>query len=101
MVGEMRGVPPSPSQRVTSQQAVQDLINNPPIGPQDPEGARFAGRDWRTIKVGEIIAPEETRFVQADTSVEEATKLLTTSGAPNVVLIRTDPSTRDAVGAFD
>ncbi|KAF4556276.1 SDS23-like protein [Elsinoe fawcettii] len=100
----MRGIHHSPNQPRSpsvSQQALQDLINNPPIGLQDPSDARFAGRDWRTIKVGEIIAPEETRFVQVDTSVEEATKLLTTSGAPNVVLIREKPDTRVAIGAFD
>ncbi|KAF2155159.1 hypothetical protein K461DRAFT_223072 [Myriangium duriaei CBS 260.36] len=97
----MRGVPHSPNQRSVSHQALQDLINNPPVGVQDPDDAKFAGRDWRTIKVGEIIAPEEVRFVQVDTSVEEATRILTTSGAPNVVLIRAKPDTRDAIGAFD
>lgn len=96
-----RGHPQSPGQRSVSQQALQDLINNPPIGVQDPEDAKFAGRDWRSIKVGEIIAPEEVRFVQVDTSVEEATRVLTRSGAPNVVLIRAKPDTRDAIGAFD
>lgn len=100
----MRGIPQSPGPQRSpsvSHQALQDLINNPPVGVHDPEEARFAGRDWRTIKVGEIIAPEETRFVQIDTSVEEATKLLVNSGAPNVVLIREEPDTRTAVGAFD
>ncbi|PSK54015.1 Protein sds23 [Elsinoe australis] len=100
----MRGIHHSPGQSRSpsvSQQALQDLINNPPVGVHDPSDAKFAGRDWRTIKVGEIIAPEETRFVQVDTSVEEATKLLITSGAPNVVLIRQKPDTRVAVGAFD
>ncbi|GAM83285.1 hypothetical protein ANO11243_012710 [Dothideomycetidae sp. 11243] len=94
-------MPHSPNSRNVSHQALQDLINNPPVGLQDPEDAKFAGRDWRTIKLGEIIATEETRFVQVDTSVEEATRILTTSGAPNVVLIRPDRDTRDAVGAFD
>ncbi|PNS21413.1 Protein sds23 [Sphaceloma murrayae] len=90
----MRGIHHSPNQSRSpsvTQQALQDLINNPPVGLQDPADAKFAGRDWRTIKVGEIIAPEETRFVQ----------LLVTSGAPNVVLIRQQPDSRVAVGAFD
>lgn len=61
-----------------TQQALQDLINNPPIGLHDrKESTKFAGRDWRKIGVGEIVAPEETRFVQVDTSVEEATKVST------------------------
>ena len=36
----------------------------------DPE---FAGRDWRTIRVGEIVDPTQVRFVEYDTTVEEAT----------------------------
>ncbi|GAB7356162.1 hypothetical protein MBLNU459_g6754t1 [Dothideomycetes sp. NU459] len=99
----LRGVPNSPRQRHPSfsQQALQDLINNPPVAKHDPDGDRFHDRDWRSIRVGEIIAPEEVRFVEVDTSVEAATKLLIESGAPNVVLIREDKSTRQAVGAFD
>lgn len=101
----MRGMPPSPrlAQRTSSfsHQAVQELINNPPVARQDPADVMFGGRDWRTIGVGEVTAPEETRFVEVDTSVEDATKLLITSGAPNVVLIREHKNTRTAIGAFD
>lgn len=58
-----------------SQQAVQDLINNPPVALDDKVDEKFAGRDWRAIKVEEIIDPEETRFVEVDSSVEDATKV--------------------------
>lgn len=54
---------------------MQDLINNPPVARHDHDEDRFTGRDWRTIQVGEIIAPEEVRFVEVDTSVEDATKV--------------------------
>lgn len=64
--------PPSPRgsrQPSISQLAVQDLYDNPPHN-LDP---KFAGRDWRTIQVRELTTPEDLRFVQVDTSVEDAT----------------------------
>jgi hypothetical protein len=73
---ELRGAPPSPrSQRQPSisQLAVQDLIDNPPHrSAPDP---RFAGRDWRTIKILELTSPEDLRFVETDTPVEAATNV--------------------------
>jgi len=51
------------------------LINNPPVAHHDKADERFAGRDWKSIRVGEIIAPEEVRFAEVDTSVEDATKV--------------------------
>lgn len=84
----MRGIPQhSPTHRnpSLSQQAIQDLINNPPIGTHHPDDTKFAGRDWRTITLGEIIAPQETRFVQVDTSVEEATKVAPAILVPTVI----------------
>jgi len=69
----MRGIPGSPRASrhpSLSQQALQDLLNNPPTMGGDPE---FAGRDWRTIRVGEIVDPTQVRFVEYDTTVEEAT----------------------------
>ncbi|TKA40323.1 Protein SDS23, partial [Cryomyces minteri] len=98
----LRGVPPSPrSQRQPSlsQQALQELMNNPPVA--NSGDRRFVGKDWRQVKVGEIVAPEEVRFVEAGTSVEDATNLLISSGAPNVVLIRDTADSRTAVGTFD
>lgn len=40
-----------------------------------PNADKYQDRDWRSMKVGEIIAPEEVRFVNVDSSVEEATKV--------------------------
>ncbi|OCK82426.1 hypothetical protein K432DRAFT_380434 [Lepidopterella palustris CBS 459.81] len=97
----LRGVPSSPRahrQPSLSQQALQDLLNNPPTKNGAPE---FVGRDWRTIQLGEIVDVEQVRFVEYETSVEEATKTLVSSGAPNVVLIRDSPTSRTAIGTFD
>jgi CBS domain-containing protein len=73
---------------------------NPPVKQNGEEAARFRGRDWRTIQVQEIIDPAETRFVELDTSIEDTTKLLIRSGAPNVVLVRESRKTRTAIGMF-
>ncbi|KAF2685683.1 hypothetical protein K458DRAFT_364627 [Lentithecium fluviatile CBS 122367] len=97
----MRGMPASPRasrQPSLSQQALQDLLNNPPTKGGDP---KFQGRDWRTVKVGEIVEEGQVRFVEYDTSVEEATNLLVQSGAPNVVLLRENPDSQTATGTFD
>ncbi|KAF2707334.1 hypothetical protein K504DRAFT_504508 [Pleomassaria siparia CBS 279.74] len=100
-VESVRGIPPSPRasrQPSLSQQAMQDLINNPPTKAGDP---KFLGRDWRTIRVGEIVDPAQVRFVQYDTTVEEATNILVQNGAPNVVLLRDSETSRTATGTFD
>lgn len=71
----MRGTPVSPRASrhpSLSQQALQELLNNPPTKGGDP---KFHGRDWKTVKVGEIVDDEQVRFVQYDTSVEEATNV--------------------------
>lgn len=62
---------------------------------------RFKGRDWRSVQVQEIIDPSETRFVELETSIEDTTKLLVRSGAPNVVLVRESRKTKTAIGTFD
>ena len=56
-----------------SQLAIQDLIDNPP-NPTAPD-PRFAGRDWRTIKIQELTNPEDMKFVETDTGVEAATNV--------------------------
>ncbi|KAL1618940.1 cell separation during budding [Neofusicoccum ribis] len=99
----LRGMPASPRasrQPSLSQQALQDLLNNPPVGKNNQNSA-FAGRDWRSVKVGEIIDPELVRFVEIDTSVEEATNVLISSGSPNVVLLRENKESHAAIGTFD
>ncbi|ORY09772.1 hypothetical protein BCR34DRAFT_567910 [Clohesyomyces aquaticus] len=98
----MRGIPPSSPraarQPSLSQQALQDLLNNPPTKNGAPE---FAGRDWKSIQVKEIVDPAQVRFAEYDMSVEEATSLLVQTGAPNVVLLRESPDSRTATGTFD
>ncbi|KAF2751856.1 hypothetical protein M011DRAFT_473160 [Sporormia fimetaria CBS 119925] len=101
----MRAMPPaSPRsshqsrQPSMSQQALQELLSNPPTKGQN---SQFQGRDWKTVQVGEVVDSALVRFAEYDTSVEEATELLISSGAPNVVLLREDPNTRAATGTFD
>ncbi|KAL9123638.1 MAG: hypothetical protein Q9217_006948, partial [Psora testacea] len=98
---QLRGMPPSPRQQrhmSLSQAQIQELLNNPPTaGQADP---KFAGRDWQHIAVGELVDAEDVRFVELDTAVEDATNLLTESGAP-VLLIRAAPSEKSAVATFD
>src|ERR1700760_157157 len=69
-----RHVPLSPrSQRAPSmsQQAIQDLLNDPPSAKSgDPA---FAGRDWRSVMVEEIVDEAQVRFVEMMTSIEKAT----------------------------
>lgn len=70
----LRGLPPSPrAQRQPSltQLAVQDLIDNPPAR-NDPT---FAGRDWRTVNVAELVSPELLKFAEVNTGVEAATNV--------------------------
>lgn len=72
----MRPHPPSPrNQRhpSLSQAAVQELLNNPT--PLNKPDARFKGRDWRSIEIGELVNSDDVRFVETNTSVEEATNV--------------------------
>jgi hypothetical protein len=78
-VENLRNVPPSPrSQRHPSftgvhPSAIADLLSLPPTHKMpDP---RFAGRDWRDITIGELVAPEDVKWVTMNTSVEDATKV--------------------------
>jgi CBS domain-containing protein len=74
---------------------------NPPVKMENgQDAAKFKGRDWRSIQVHEIIDLAETRFVELDTSIEDTTKLLIRSGAPNVVIIRESRATKTAIGLF-
>ncbi|KAI9759861.1 MAG: cell separation during budding [Chaenotheca gracillima] len=96
-----RSHPPSPRQQrhpSLTHAAVQELVNNPPVAkPSDPA---FAGRDWKEIHVGELVSLQDVAFVELDTGVEAATKLLIDSGAP-VILIREKASDESAVSTFD
>jgi len=73
--GDLR-YPPSPRstrQSSISSIAVQDLIDNPPH--RTAPDARFANRDWRTIRVAELSSPEDLKFIDIDANVEEATNV--------------------------
>jgi hypothetical protein len=78
----MRGAPTSPRasrQPSLTQQALQDLLNNPPTKGSD---SQFNGRDWKTVRLREIVDPEVVRFVEYDTSVEDATSVRSTTTSP-------------------
>lgn len=69
----LRGLPSSPrSHRHPSftQAALQDLLNHPPSSRL--HNPRFAGRDWRDISIGDIVSDDDVRWVDLDTSVEDA-----------------------------
>ncbi len=47
-------------------------MNHPPSGSKHTN-PRFAGRDWRDIAIGELTSPDDIRWIDMDSSVEEAT----------------------------
>lgn len=56
-----------------TQAGVQELLNHPPATKTgDP---RFAGRDWRNIRVGELVQKSDVRWAELDTPIEVATKV--------------------------
>src|ERR1700760_151238 len=62
-----RSAPLSPRAHRTSSvsaPAIQELLNNPPSA-QEADPA-FEGRDWRSIRVEEIIDHKKVRFVHLD-----------------------------------
>ncbi|PGH27567.1 hypothetical protein AJ80_00809 [Polytolypa hystricis UAMH7299] len=96
----LRAAPSSPRARrqpSLTQSAIQSLIDNPPT--RNAADPAFSGRDWTQITVGELVSPDDFRFVEADTGIEEATNLLIESGAH--VLIREKPEDKTAIGNFD
>jgi hypothetical protein len=52
---------------------VQELLNHPP--PSKAGDPRFVGRDWRQIRVGELVDKNEVRWAELDVGVEQATKV--------------------------
>lgn len=73
----LRNAPSSPrSQRHPSftQAALQDLLNHPPAHNKHAN-PKFAGRDWRDVDIGELVSSEDIKWVEIDSSVEEATKV--------------------------
>ena len=41
--------------------------------------------------MGELVKPSEVRWAELETPIEAATKLLSDSGPPNVILVREQP----------
>ena len=71
----LRNTPSSPrSHRHPSftQAAVQELLNHPPAGSKYAN-PKFAGRDWRDVTIGELVSPDDIKWVELDSSIEEAT----------------------------
>ncbi|KAI1826605.1 hypothetical protein F4861DRAFT_536916 [Xylaria intraflava] len=98
----LRALPSSPrSQRHLSftQSAVQDLLNHPP--PSRQHNPRFAGRDWRDIAISELVSDDDVRWVDMDTSVEDASMALVRNSTSNVVLIRENAKSTKPVSTFD
>ena len=48
-------------------------MNNPP--PNRHQNPRYVGRDWRDVAIGELLQPDEVKWAELDTSVQEATKV--------------------------
>ncbi|KAI9779601.1 MAG: cell separation during budding [Geoglossum umbratile] len=99
----VRGLPP-PSPRAARhpsfpQSAIDMMLTSTPI-PRPGESSKFSGRDWKSIKVCELVDEENVHFVELDTPVETATQLLIESGAP-VILLRETPESKAACGTFD
>jgi hypothetical protein len=72
----LRGIPPSPRahrQPSLTQQALQDLVNNPPV--RKKESLEFGGREWKKIGVGEVVERHKIKWVEVHTSVEDATNV--------------------------
>ena len=56
-----------------TQQAVQELLNHPPNS--KTSDSRFAGREWRNIRVGELVQTSDVRWAELETPIESATKV--------------------------
>jgi CBS domain-containing protein len=97
----LRHIPPSPRQRQPSltQAAVQELLNNPPHANRF-HNPKFANREWREITVEELVSPKDVKWIDMDSSVEDATMILLKS-QPSLVLVREDSTSKTATSTFD
>jgi hypothetical protein len=74
----LRNHPPSPRHRHPSltQAAIQDLLNHPSSTSRH-QNPKFVGREWRDIAIGELVSPDDVRWIEIECSVEEATMVST------------------------
>ncbi|KAH8697131.1 CBS domain protein [Talaromyces proteolyticus] len=96
----LRSMPQSPRARrqpSLTQAAIQGLIDNPPV--RNPADPAFSGRDWRQISIGELVKSIDLQFVEVDTGIEDATKVLVDTEVP-VLLVRETVDDKSAVGTF-
>lgn len=70
----LRNPPASPRHRHPSltHAAIQDLLIHP-ASTNRHQNSKFAGREWRDITVGELTSPDDVRWIDIESSVEEAT----------------------------
>ena len=75
--GSLRAAALPPSPRTSSrhpsisQQSMADLLAQPPPPREDD-----LIRDWRTVRVGELVKDQRLRFVDLETTVEDACQVL-------------------------
>ncbi|KAH0542395.1 hypothetical protein FGG08_003240 [Glutinoglossum americanum] len=96
--------PPPPSPRAARhpsfpQSAIDVMLTSATIS-RPGESKKYSGRDWKSIKVCELVNAEKVQFVELDTPVETATQILIESGAP-VILLRETADSKAACGTFD
>lgn len=91
---DQRRPPPSPrSHRHPSltQQAVQELMNHPPINRH--ANPQYAGRNWQEIAVGELAVADDVKWTDLDESVQDATLVCFLATYSNATrLLHADPS---------
>jgi len=58
------------------------LLNDP--SNSRPPNPQFAGRDWRQIRVGELVSRDDVHIVDSNTPVEDATKVRISRPIPTI-----------------
>lgn len=102
-IGSLRGAPHPPSPRSpsrhpsVSQHSMADILSSPPQ-PKQEGGAVL--RDWRSVKVGELLSQKELRFVDLETPVESACQMLIDYELSSIP-IRSSPTEQSVCGTFD
>ncbi|TFB02775.1 Protein SDS23 [Trichoderma ghanense] len=97
----LRNPPASPRHRHPSltHAAIQDLLIHP-ASTNRHQNSKFAGREWRDITVGELTSPDDVRWIDIESSVEEATLMLLQSPT-GVVLVREGAHAAVPIFCFD